>query len=68
MPYTSVDDFTTMWRTELPGAPAAANRFIVPITLISCSLRPLMRVLSISRNVCRIVSTCVASTMRARIE
>ena len=38
-PYTSVDDFTMMWRTDDPAAPAAARRFIVPMTLISCMAR-----------------------------
>ena len=59
---------STTLRTGLPDAPAAASRFIVPITLISCSVRPLARVESTMRCVCTIVSTWVARTMRARIE
>ena len=55
-------------RTGLPAAPAAASRFIVPITLISCSARPEISVESTMRCVCRIVSTFVARTMRSRIE
>ena len=67
-PYTRVDDFTTTLRTVLPGADAAANRFIVPITLISCIVRDDMDVESTTMNVCTIVSTFVAFTMRDRIE
>ena len=67
-PYTRPELFSTTLRTGLPDAPAAASRLIVPITLISCSVRPLARVESTMRCVCRIVSTWVAATMRARIE
>ena len=67
-PYTSAELFTTTLRTGLPGAPAAASRFIVPITLISCSVRPVARVESTMRCVCTTVSISVARTMRARIE
>ena len=52
----------------LPGADAAANRFIVPITLISCIVAGRIGVESTMRNVCTIVSTWVACTMRLRIE
>ena len=52
----------------LPAAPAAASRFIVPITLTSCRARPLSFVESTIRWVCTIVSTRVALTMRSRIE
>jgi hypothetical protein len=38
-PYTAVDDFTITFRTVEFGAEAAANRFIVPMTLISCIVR-----------------------------
>ena len=50
-----------------PSAAAAARRFIVPITLTSCSRRLLTRVESTSRWVCNTVSTCVARTMRWRM-
>ena len=52
----------------LPGADAAANRFMVPITLISCIVRARAAVESMIRNVWTIVSTRVACTMRLRIE
>jgi len=52
----------------LPGDDAAAKRFIVPITLISCILRDDIVVESTTRKVCTIVSTLVAFTMRERIE
>ncbi len=55
-------------RTGLPAAPAAARRFIVPMTLISWSARPEISVESTIRCVCRIVSTLVARTIRSRIE
>ena len=64
----AVDDFTTTVRTVLPGAPAAAQRFIVPITLISCMCLVSGGPESTTRNVCSTVSTRVARTMRARIE
>ena len=38
-PYTRPELFSTTLRTGLPAAPAAASRFMVPITLISCSVR-----------------------------
>ena len=50
------------------AADAAANRFIVPMTLISCIVRDAHRVESTTRKVCTIVSTWVACTMRDRIE
>ena len=57
-----------MWRTEDPAAPAAASRFIVPITLISC-IGPLGTVTEfVIMNVWRMVSTWVAFTMRFKIE
>ena len=55
-------------RTVDMGADAAANRFIVPITLISCMARRDICVGSTMRKVWMIVSTWVAFTMRARIE
>ena len=51
-----------------PGspAPAAASRFMVPITLISCSVRPVDLRRVDDRGACAaIVSTWVARTMRA---
>jgi hypothetical protein len=59
---------TTTLVTRLSGWLAAANRFIVPITLISWTWRPEMWAPSTTRNVWTIVSTCVARTMRDRIE
>src|SRR6516165_72147 len=67
-PYTNVEDFTTMWRTDEPAAPAAAKRFIVPITLISCMARRGTAVEFVIMNVCRMVSTWVAFTIRFRME
>ena len=67
-PYTNVDDLKTMWRTGEPGAPAAANRFIVPMTSISWSARAGTSVESTTRNVCKMVSTWVAFTILLRIE
>lgn len=67
-PYASVELFTTSLRTMLSGAPAAASRFIVPITLISCRVRPVWRVESTIRWVWRIVSMPAALTIRLRIE
>lgn len=57
-----------MLRTVLPGAAAAANRFIVPMTLISCIVRDRIWVESTTRKVCTIVSISAAFTIRARIE
>ena len=54
--------------TGEPDWPAAASRFIVPITLISCRARLDTRVESTTRNVWTMVSTWVAATMRDRIE
>ena len=54
--------------TVEPGADAAANRFIVPITLISWMRPDRMPVESTTRKVWMIVSTLVAATMRLRIE
>ena len=51
-----------------PGRPAAARRFMVPITLISCRVRPVARVESTMRCECTTVSISVARTMRERIE
>ncbi len=59
---------TTTVRTVEPGALAAANRFIVPITLISCIRRLVDWVGSTIRNVCRIVSMPHSSTIRDSIE
>jgi len=59
---------TTTWWTDDSGAPAAARRFIVPITFCSCRLRPLARVESTTRKVWMMVSTWVAFTIRLRIE
>ena len=67
-PYTAVADFTTTLRTVESGADAAANRFIVPITLVSCMARCDICVGSTIRKVCTIVSTRVARTILARIE
>ena len=51
-----------------PGADAAANRFIVPMTLISWIVRERAMVESTIRKVWTIVSTFVAFTIRFRIE
>jgi hypothetical protein len=67
-PYTSPELFNTTLRTGLDGAPAAASKFIVPMTLISCNVRLVARVESTTRWVCTMVSTWVARTIRARIE
>ena len=67
-PYTSADPFTTTFRTGLPGDPAAARRFMVPITLISCRVRPVARVESTMRWELINVSISVALTMLERIE
>jgi len=67
-PYTYAEDFTTTSRTDEPGADAAANRFIVPITLISCIVLGRIEVESMTRKVCAMVSICAACTMRDRIE
>jgi len=50
------------------AAPAAASRFIVPMTLISCSARPDIDEESTTRNVWMIVSTWVACTIRVSSE
>ena len=60
-PYTRVDDFTTTWRTGEPDCPAAARRFMVPMTLISCRARLETRVESTTRKVWTMVSTWVAA-------
>ena len=57
-----------MWRTDDPAAPAAARRFIVPMTLISCMARRGTVAEFVIMNVWRIVSTWVAFTMRFRME
>jgi hypothetical protein len=67
-PYTSVDDFTTTLPTQLSGWLAAANRFMVPMTLISCIRDDDTDDESTSRKLWTIVSTWVARTMRDRIE
>ena len=67
-PYTSVDDFTTTLHTRLSGWLAAANRFMVPMTLISCIRADDTDDESTSRKVWTIVSTWVARTIRDRIE
>jgi hypothetical protein len=63
-----VEDLSTSFRTDDPGAPAAASRFIVPITFVSWRAREPIVVESTSRWVWRIVSTSVARTRRDRIE
>jgi hypothetical protein len=63
-----VEDFTTTLRTRLSGWLAAANRFMVPITLVSCILREDPWLESTTRKVWTIVSTWVARTIRDRIE
>jgi hypothetical protein len=55
-------------RTVEPGGLAAANRFMVPITLISCSRGGCIWVESTTRKVCTMVSMRAAFTMRDRIE
>ena len=55
-------------RTVLSGADAAAKRFMVPMTFVSCTVRDDACVESMTRNVWTIVSTPVACTMRDRIE
>ncbi len=57
-----------MWRTDEPAAPAAASRFIVPITLISCIARRDTDAEFVIMNVWRIVSTWVAFTIRFMME
>ena len=57
-----------MWRTDEPAAPAAARRFIVPMTLISCMARRGTVVEFVIMKVWRIVSTWVAFTIRFRME
>ena len=52
----------------LPAAEAAANRFIVPMTLISFIAREDIWPVFMTRKVWMIVSTFVAATMRLRIE
>src|SRR4051794_5373938 len=64
----SVEALSTILFTALPSAAAAASRFMVPMTLTSWMRRLLVRVESTSRCVCSTVSTCVARTMRRRIE
>ena len=61
-------DFTITWRTVDDADDAAANRFIVPITLISCIDRLDICVGSTTRKVWMIVSTWVARTIRDRME
>ncbi len=39
LPYTAVLDFTTSRRTGLSGPLHAAMRFMVPMTLVSCTVR-----------------------------
>ena len=57
-----------MWRTDDPAAPAAASRFMVPITFTSCITRFGTVAEFVIMNVCRIVSTWVAFTIRLRME
>ncbi|MND08658.1 hypothetical protein D3C83_314310 [compost metagenome] len=59
---------TTTRSTVLPGADAAAKRFIVPMTLISFMARDETCPVFMTRKVWMIVSTLVAATMRLRIE
>lgn len=63
-----MDDLTITSRTVESGVDAAAKRFIVPMTLISCIERVDIIVGSTTRNVWMIVSTWVARTIRYRIE
>jgi hypothetical protein len=63
-----VDDFTTTLRTDPPGADAAANRFMVPMALISWVWRADICVESTTRKVWTMVSTSVSVTIRARLE
>ncbi len=67
-PYTRVEDLTTTCLTGLPAWPAAASRFMVPMTLISCSALPGAFVESVTKKVCTIVSGLVALTIRETIE
>lgn len=55
-------------RTVEFGALAAAKRFMVPMTLISCMRRLVNCVGSTTRNVCRMVSIPHLSTILLRIE
>ena len=55
-------------RTEEPAAPAAANRFMVPITLISCIARWGTVTELVIMNVCKMVSTWVAFTILLKME
>ena len=57
-----------MWRTDEPAAPAAARRFIVPMTLISCMARLGTEEEFVIMKVWRIVSTWVAFTIRFMME
>src|SRR5271169_5047693 len=57
-----------MWRTDEPAAPAAARRFIVPMTLISCMARLGTEEEFVIMKVWRIVSTWVALTIRFMME
>ena len=57
-----------MWRTDEPAAPAAAKRFIVPMTLISCMARLGTEEEFVIMKVWRIVSTWVAFTIRFMME
>ena len=56
------------WRTEEPAAPAAASRFMVPMTLISCMARRGTVTELVIMNVWRMVSTRVAFTILLRME
>ena len=58
-----VEDLTIALRTEAPPAPAAANRFRVPITLISWRPLPDTVIELVSRKVWTMVSTWVARTL-----
>ncbi len=66
-PYTTVEDLTRTLRTLESDLDAAANRFMVPMTLISCMAALDICVGSITRNVWTMVSTWVAFTIRARV-
>ena len=57
-----------MWRTGEPAAPAAARRFMVPMTLISCMARRDTELEFVIMKVWRIVSTWVAFTIRFIME
>ena len=62
-----VEDLTTTCRTGVPGDPAAASRFRVPMTFVSWRDLPERPTELVSKKVWTTVSTWVACTMRCRI-